>query len=273
MKDILKNKYIKIGLSAVSVIYAIMIIWLSVNSFLYKFVIDKKFAFLFLYSLLNLAFLVVMYFSRKEIATSVVAMVLLPFVFVLVVMNLNNLLIAIPPFIVCVIVFFVSNANKTLKTVLGAIYILLYVLGIIIFLVVKLLFGSSVESTVLDKNVKNNSEIMQIYKPEVIDPVSSNTVSPNGKYRYYVVDVKDKNLGRVDVYVEPNNKDKIYSTFSFIDRGHERKVSYRMTRGNDAVPQIKWVDGDTIQYTYKGESAETTDITPGKKNYFSFFYN
>ena len=46
-----------------------------------------------------------------------------------------------------------------------------------------------------------------------------------------------------------------------------------MTRGNDAVPQIKWVDGDTIQYTYKGESAETTDITTGKKNYFSFFYN
>lgn len=272
MNEILKNKYVRIGLSAVNVIYAVLVIWFAVNSFLYEFRIIKPVPFLIMYLLINALFFTLMFLSRKALFTSILSIILLPFVFVIVVMNIDKLFVAIPPLIVCGVIFFVSKNNKTLKTVLTAVFILIYVLGIIAFLIAKMLFASTVENTVLEKKSIDNQAMMDLYTPAVIERINKDTVSPNGTYRYYVVDVSDKNLGRVDVYVEPNNKDKSYSSFKFADNGHERKVCSRKERGDKSVPVIKWVDDDTISYTFEGENPRLLDIEPVKKDYFSFFY-
>lgn len=272
MKGILENKWTKILVSAMSGIYAYFIIWMAVNSFLYRCVVTSKIEFGFYYIIINLIFLLLMLYCRKQIVTSVISLCLLPIVLVILLMNLNNLIVFIPPFVVCVTMFFACNGHETLKTILGAVYILMYVLGVIAFLVIKLLFGSSVEETRLNIDSLSDKEISSLYSSSTIDTLSNDYVSPDGKYRFFAVDVKDKALGRVDVYIEPNDKDKVYSSYKFVDAGCKRRISYHADRGDNSVPQIKWISNDTVQYQYVDGNVETTKTLELKKDYFWFLY-
>lgn len=272
MKGILENKWAKMIVSVVSGVYAYFIIWLAVNSFLYRCEVTNKIEFAFFYIIINLAFLMLMLYSRNQLITSIVSLCLLPFVFVLLIMNLSNLIMFIPPFVVCVIMFFVCKGHETLKTILGAIYILLYVLGVIAFLVLRLLFGSSVDDTKLNEDALDNTVITSLYSSSTIESLTSDSVSPDGKYRFFAVDVKDKSLGRVDMYIEPADKDKVYSSFRFVEVACKRRISYHENRGDDSVPQIKWISNDTVQYQYNDGSLKTTNVAQLKKDYFWFFY-
>lgn len=272
MKDILKNKWIKLVASVISGVYAYFIIWFAVNSFLYRCVVTNIVEFGFFYIIMNLAFLAVMLYSRKQIITTIVSLLLLPFVFFILIMNLNNLIVFIPAFIVCVIMFFACKSNGSIKTLLGTVYLLLYILGVIAFLVVRLLFGSSVDETKLDNDALKNNEIKALYSEDTINRLTNDYVSSDGKYRFYAVDVEDKALGRVDVFVEVADSDKIYSSFSFLNASCKRKISYHSGRGDESVPQLKWVSNDTIQYQYPNDEVKTTKIQEIKKDYFWFLY-
>ena len=83
--------------------------------------------------------------------------------------------------------FFGCKANETLKTVLGTVYILLFVLGLIAFFLVRFLFSGSVSGTKLDANISDNSQIWSVYSRSSVSEAMKNSISPDGKYRYYIL--------------------------------------------------------------------------------------
>ncbi|MFA5658285.1 MAG: hypothetical protein WC900_03285 [Oscillospiraceae bacterium] len=273
MKNFLLNKWTRLGASLLSIIYVVIIILLAYNTFIYQLVIKRAVAFGIVYIIFNLIFLTLMFYSRKEIATSIFAMVLLPFVFFILIFNFGNWLVIAPPFIVAIVAFFMCKAPEVLKTLLGTIYLLMYILGIIAYLVVRLLLSGSAELTVLGDSLPDNNILWDIYSRDKIAELMENSVSPDGAYRYYIVDVKDSPKGRVELYVEPNNLDKKYKYFDFLEKGCFRKIAVNNTRGTSGLPQLQWVDGDTIQYKFSGDSVKTNDIAELVKDYFSFLYS
>ncbi len=270
MKNFLTNKWTKLGASLLTLIYAWIIITLAYNTFLYQLVIKKTVEFGVVYIILNVIFLLLIFFTRKEIATTIVTMISLPFVFFILIFNFGNWLVIIPPLAVCISAFFMCRAPELLKTLLGTVYLLMYILGVIAFLVVKLLFGGSNNLTVLNGELSAESNLWDIYSYEKVVELANNSVSPDGSYRYYIVDVSDSGKGRVEIYVEPNDKDKSYKYFDFVEKGSFRRIALKNSRGTASLPQIQWVNGNTIQYKFSGEKVKTNQITEITKDYLSF---
>ena len=68
-------------------------------------------------------------------------MILPLFVFLIIIFAYGNWYIIAPPLAVVVIMFFANNANETLKTVLGTMYLLMYVIGVAAYIAIDMLMG------------------------------------------------------------------------------------------------------------------------------------
>lgn len=272
MKELLNNKRVKLGFSLFNILYAVLVIGFAYSTFLYELIITSVIGFAVVYILVNLVFLATMFLSRDQLATAIISMILLPVIFIILILNFGNWILFIPPFIVSVIMFFASKVHETLKTILGTFYLLLYILGIIAFLLIKTLFGSSNIETRLSLDIQKDDPIWQVYTEQVVSQVNTNTISPDGKYRFYILDIKDSSKGRVEIYVVPNDKDKEYGLYSFRDRGRERRVALTTSRGDKAVPKVQWTAPDKIQYQFPNEEVKETQVAPQKKDYFAFIY-
>ena len=270
MKAFLSNKWTKLGASVVSIVYLVIIIMLAVNTFLYQFVINRMVAFTTVYIILNLLFFCLLFFSKKEIITSIISMLLLPFVFAILIFNFGNWIIIIPPFVVAAIMFFACRAPETLKTIFGTIYLLLYILGVIAFFIFRLLMGGSNDSTVLNSQLSSDSILWEIYSYEKVLALSENNASQEGSYRFFIVDVNDGLKGRLEVYVEPNDMDKKYKYFDFRVKGYKQKIAVINSRGTTSLPQINWVSDSEIEYKFKGQKVKLNKINKIKKEYLDF---
>lgn len=103
-----------------------------------------------------------------------------------------------------------------------------------------------------------------------IAELNANSVSPNGKYRYYILDVQDNDRGKVIIVVEPNDMDINYRFFTLVEAGYTSRIAKNPTRG--ITPDIEWVSDNTIRYRF-GESTEWKTSTvkiPDSKNYLRF---
>jgi len=270
MEGIIKNKWVKLGLSLSTIIYAFIIIELAYSTFAYHLVITNIIAFSVLYIIMNILFFGIMFLSRKEIVTSIVSMILLPFLFAILVLNFGNWILFIPPFLIAVFMFFACNTHETIKTILGTIYLLTYILGIIAFFLVKTMFSGKTETTNLTANISKNSSLWQVYSQSVVEDATKNNISPDGKFRFYITDVKDSSSGSVGIYVEPNDKDKKYRFFTLYDTGREKRVASVRARGDAYVPKVKWVSSDRIEYQFGQDPAKQTKVRVEPKDYFEF---
>ena len=272
MKEFFSNKWTKLGISLISVIYAIFIISIAYSTFLYSLKIENKFGFTFTYIIINILFFVIMIFTRKQIFTSIVSMILLPFVFAILIFNFGNWLLIAPIFVVASIMFFSCKTNETVKTILGTVYLLLYILGLIAFFLIRFLFAGSSNETKLNEDIIQSDPIWQVYSSQVVYEATKDNISPDGKYRFYLLDVEDSSFGRVELYVEPNDKDKHHKFYTLSERGCERIVARTNSRGDKSIPKINWISSNRIQYQFGNEPAKETLLNVHKKDYFSFLY-
>ncbi len=109
-------------------------VWLAVLNAAYYFELDNPTPLFVLYLFVNISALGLMILSRRELLTRINSYLLPPIVFVTVICALGNWYMIIPPVVVMVVLFFVNNSNETLKTVLGTMYLLMYVIGIVGFI-------------------------------------------------------------------------------------------------------------------------------------------
>ena len=132
-----RNKWTKIGFSALSLGYGFFVIWLAWLTFTYHLVPTNPVSLFSLYLMINVMFGVVMIYTRKQIATQIVACLLHPCILVMLIFAYGNLFLLIPVFAISTVVFFAAGSPESLKTILGTIYLILFVLTILGYLTLQ----------------------------------------------------------------------------------------------------------------------------------------
>ncbi len=89
----------------------------------------------------NIAALGLMILTRKQMFTKINAYILPPIVFAIVIFGFGNWYMIAPPLVVMLVLFFVNNSNETLKTVLGTMYLLMYVIGVVGYIGIRMFMG------------------------------------------------------------------------------------------------------------------------------------
>ena len=245
MKDFLSNPWVKRSVSIFNLAYFAVICMLTFATFVYdiEFAEGKEVTFFVIYFLASVLFMVLMIYSRREILTRIVSLLLPPICFCLIMFNWGRWIIIVPPLVVALVMFFASGVHETAKVVLGTIYLLMYVLGLVAFLVLRMLFGGSSVVTVLDQNLQSNDEVYQLYQGEQFAKLveytrEENTISPDGKYQIVLYDVQDNDKGRIKICVIPHGQDIRLNFFTLKQKGIEKTISNKGTRGT--IPEFGW---------------------------------
>ncbi len=210
----LKNIWVKRGVSLLCYLYAVLLAWLGYKSFFFDTEIVSVGKYIGIFLVISLVTLVLMLYSRKQVTTSILAMIMMFLSIPVVFLNVHNLWLIIPVLFVSLTVFFGCGASEVVKTVFGTIFLLGYILGALAFFIVINLFVTKTDDTIIAENV-----------------------SPSGEYRYIVVDVKNQSEGNVMVYVEPNDLD--FDKFGI----HFRATGYKQRKYNQRgheVPEVEW---------------------------------
>lgn len=283
MKDFLSNIWVKRAVSVFNIAYFAVIVMLTCATFMYdlQFSAGKELPFFTVYLIASAVFMALMIFSRKEFVTRVLSSLMLPLVFCLILFNMADWVLIIPPFIVAVVMFFAASTSENTKVILGTIYLLLYVIGLVAYFVLNLLFGTSAVETRLDANITSNQTIYNLYKGDngegykkICDVISDNrSISPDGKYQFILYDVKDSDKGAVKICVVPYGQDIELKFFTLKQKGISKTISAKGTRG--VVPDVDWIMDKgrlTVQFrlTPQSDLKKTSVTSMPSKQYFGF---
>ena len=212
------NVWLKRIASVFSLIYAIYICILSFRSVFYDVIIKKPLVFCLYLSVVSAAALVVMIYSRKQLATKLASFVMIPALLPIIIMCLGSWEMIIPLAICAVTIFFASGANEGTKTLLGTLYLLVYILAALAYFI----FTSYLASPAVKKTVDEG-------------------VSPSEKYRYEVITTTDSSGGCTTVMLEPNYMDINRSSVTYKVRGYNRKLCVKRPL---TEVKIEWKEDD-----------------------------
>lgn len=187
-----KNVWLKRGVALLCWGYTAMLVWFAWLNFAYHFEFENSTSLFVLYLFINIAALGLMIYTRKQVITMINCMVLPPIVFVSVILGFGNWYMLIPPLVVVIAMFFICAANETLKTVLGTMYLLMYVIGVVAYVVINLLMGR-ISFTDVDLSLRD---------------ANYEKLSPDGEYRIVrYIDEPTKERRTASYYIEYTGDD------------------------------------------------------------------
>lgn len=281
MKDFLSNVWVKRAVSVFNLAYFAVVVLLTCATFIYdlEFSAGMETGFFTVYLIARAVFLCLMIFSRQEIVTRFLSILMLPVVFCLIIFNMGDWVLIIPPFIVSIVMFFAAGTHENTKVIMGTIYLLMYVLGLVAYFVITLLFGGTAVETPLSADITSNSEVYDLYKNDfkkLCEMTSdNNTISPDGKYQIIIYDVKDSDKGAVKICVVPYGQDIELKFFTLKQKGISKTISNKGIRG--VVPDVGWIidkeDGKLkVQYRMSPQDdlKKTSVTVMPKKQYLDF---
>ncbi len=286
MKDILGNMWVKRCVSVFSAAYFAVIALLTYATFLYKleFAEGMTGPFLVIYASASVFFLVLMIYTRETFLTRLLSILMMPVAFCLILLNMYNWALIVPPFVVALVMFFVAGTKENVKVILGTIFLLMYALGIVAYFVLNMLIGGSAVETTIDLSLDPAGSVYQIYSGQMkrISEVTdeANTFSPDGEYRFYITDVQDSDKGAVKIYVVPANQDIQLKYFTLKQKGIKKTITKNGTRGV-VPPHVGWIveTDETTGENFLAVLYQLTDEELPKsmrirslpaKNYFEF---
>lgn len=215
MGKFFSNIWTKRAVSILSPLYCIPIVYLSYLSVFYEMSVINPMTVCLMLSAIAVFALVTMLYTRKQILTIVSSLVMLPALLPAVLLYFGQWHVLIPILVVALIIFFFSGLGETAKTVYGTIFVLLYLLGSLVYFLMTTLFAPSTVSKIIEEGV-----------------------SPSGDYRYQVINTVDSSDGSTTVIVEPNTMDKDMDMVYFSIRGMERTVF--LARPMQQTSKIEW---------------------------------
>lgn len=124
-----KNVWFRRVISVICWGYTAFMAFMAWLCFGYYFQFENPTPVFVLYLFINVAAMGLMILSRKQVMTQINSYILPPIVFMIMFFGFGNWYIIIPPVVVMLVLFFVNTSNETLKTVLGTMYLLLFVIG------------------------------------------------------------------------------------------------------------------------------------------------
>ena len=279
MKEFLSNIWVKRAVGVFNLVYFAVIALLTVATFLreLEFTEGQEQSFFTVYVAASVIFLVLMIYSREVFVTKIVSVLLPLTCFCLLLFNMYDWILIVPPLVVGVVMFFVAGTHETVKVVMGTIYLLLYVLGLVAYFVFNLLFGGTSVMTELNANMDRNNDVFSVYKEQytkICDVTrDENVLSPDGKYRIIIYDVQNSDKGSVNICVVPNGNDIELRFFTLKQKGIRKTISNKGIRGT--VPDVGWTQDDGKLYVLYRLSPESelkkTSVTQmPQQNYFEF---
>lgn len=181
---VLKNKWFILFVSILNGIYTAGLLYFAYIAVFYTIEFENTLKFAVIYSIISVIVGLLMYYTRRSALTAIFN--ILNFVAFLpsLLLNWGNWPLLIPAAIVTLFGFFSCKMNDAVKTVFGTIFLLVYIIGCIIFFLV-----------------------MNVFMVKTTDTVLESGISPSGNFRYYVVNMENKSSGKTAVYIEPNTLD------------------------------------------------------------------
>lgn len=279
MKDFLSNVWVKRAVSVFNIAYFAVVVLLTLATFLYdlEFAPGKEKSFLTVFLIASVVFLGLMFYTKSETVTKIVSSLMLPVCFFMLIFNMGNWFMVIPPFLVGLIMFFACGNGANVKVILGTVYLLLYVLGLVAYFVFNLLFGGNSVYTPLDSNLDTASNVYKLYRDDFqkITEITSddNAISPDGKYKIIIYDVKNNDKGSVNICVVPFGEDIELKFFTLKQKGIKKTISNKGIRG--IVPDVGWIEKDGVYWVQyrlsKSDDLKTTSVTKlPDKQYLEF---
>ncbi|MDE6727977.1 MAG: hypothetical protein K2J80_08580 [Oscillospiraceae bacterium] len=126
-----KNVWFRRAVALISWGYTVFMVWVAWLCFAYHLEFENPTPAFVLYLFINVCAVGFFILSRKQVITQINSYILPPIVFLVTFFGFGNWYIVIPPVVVMLVMFFANTSNETLKTVLGTMYLLLFVIGIV----------------------------------------------------------------------------------------------------------------------------------------------
>ena len=187
---IFKNVWFRRGVAVLCLGYTVLVIWIAYLCFGYYFDITNPTPLFVLYLFVNIVAMGLLILSRKQLLTQINSYFLPPIIFTIVIFGFGNWYIIIPPMVVMVVIFFANNSNETLKTVLGTLYLLMYVIGIVGFIGAQIFMGTitltGVDLSKRDREYEKLSESGEYRIVRYFDTIGDRKVQT-----YYVEETED----------------------------------------------------------------------------------
>lgn len=220
MSNLLNNTWTKKVLSLFSIAYGAMVYVFAFLSLFYNVEIDDKVSFFVLLTGVSLFFAAIMAFTRNEIVTKVVIILMMPAILPIMVFYFGEWSIIIPICVFVIAMFFVSGATERTKTIFGTIFLLVYIFGALAYFLLTTLFYTDYKEVVVRKDI----------------------VSQTGYYRCYVTDAASNSTLGTKVYVEPNNYDIKNKFIKFTEKGYNMKAytDNSLNRKDGKELNIEW---------------------------------
>lgn len=196
LASIFGNVWLKRGMAVLCWGYTGLLVWLAWLNFAYYLEYDNPTSLFVIYVFINVAALGLMIYTRHQVITQINVMIMPLILLVSFILAFGSWYMLLPPICVIVAMFFICRANETLKTVLGTMYLLMFVVGGAAYVAITLLMGrltifTGVDLTLRDANYEKLSSDEAYRIVRYVD-------KPNGERRtasYYVEDVS----GDVDI--------------------------------------------------------------------------
>lgn len=209
-KDVLQSKnghllifLVQFLLSFLTLFYFRGVVRAAYKSMFYRLEIpeEERVTYCCLAVLVCLFYGAVMLFTRRQIVTKLVIMCSMPFYLPIFLFNIDHLVLIVPLGILVVITYLASGTSEGPKTIFGAVFLMLYILGAFVFMTVQ-----------------------SILQPATTETVVARDITPNGTYRYSVVMVQDQGDGNTYVSLEPNTADLESAHSKWYAKGFSHEV-------------------------------------------------
>ncbi|MCM1335284.1 MAG: hypothetical protein NC084_03885 [Bacteroides sp.] len=227
--EFFKNKWIKRAVSILSLGFPAFLVFLDWLAFAYSLEPTNPVPLFLLYMLVNFIFGGLFFYTRKQLATRFAVVISPLLVFILMIAGFGNWYMIVPPFVICFFGFLACGAGETLKTVLGTIYLLMFVVGALVYL--TLLHFNLTPQKLLFREFCDLSQRSTDY-----------VYSTEGSYR----------LVR---YIDQKNSDRVTVRYYVEDTSYDYHLWYLdCYRHFDSLKVLVTVRRDTIGYEWRSDT-------------------
>lgn len=226
--DFFKNKWCKRFFALFSLAFPVFLVYVDWLAFAYSIEPVNPVALFLLYVLVNFIFGGLMFYTRKQIVTRFALCISPLLIFLMMIIDFGNWYMLIPPLAICAVVFLASGAGETLKTVLGTIYLLMFVVGALVYL--TLLHFNLTPQTLLLKNYCDLENRTYTYD-----------YSPEGTYRLVQ-------------YIDDDNPERISASFYVEEAANDIELPFLNAYQHfDSLKVLVTVHLDELEYHWESD--------------------
>ena len=265
--NVLRNKWVKFSVSFLSLLMPAFLLYVDWLSFAYYLQPVNDVPLFLMYVLVNFVFAGLMFYTREQFLTKVVVCITPLISFVLLIIAFGQWYLIVPPVVACTFTFLAAGTNETFKTILGTVYLLMFVVGTLVYLTM-LHFNLTVQT------------LTNLTECDITKRSENYSYSPDGTYRLVMyIDDAGNDRSLTTYYIE-NTADDIKLPYVNCYK-HLYSLKVLVTMDKDSVI-YKWLTNTDLyidgrakdipelfrQAEIQRESTEEEDTTEDKLTYY-----